>query len=559
LFRRDGTERTWVVPFRDRFGGSMGCAGAVVVFILKSANWPLISTMASKSELRGLLTKTLGGMGRFIVASNREPFVHEHHEGRIICRQPAGGLTSALVPVLKSCGGVWVAEGSGSADRDVVDGHSCVSAPGGKPSYKLRRVWLPERLRREYYCGLSNRALWPLCHNAYQRPHFSAAEWESYRRANEIFAAAILEEAAGEPALVFVQDYHLALVPRLLRKRNPDLVIAHFWHIPWPDPETFFTFPWSGELLDGMLGNNLIGFQLRRHAANFLRSVERAGESLVDSPIDGGAGRVFGEANDTTVQDFPIGIDFDSHEKMAASTETLAAMEEWRARVGPNLRLGIGIDRIDYTKGIPERLRGLELFFERHPCWRGKLVFVQVGVPSRRDVPEYQALSDEIQAAITALNQRWGRSDWQPVHFVNRNLPAEQMMALHRLADFCLVTPLHDGMNLVAKEFAASRKDLDGVLVLSRFAGAAEELNSAVLVNPFSEEEIADGIHTALAMPRGERMRRMLRMRSAVRANHIGQWAANIFSAVAGTAETGAAAPALETLAQPAAAAEIAY
>ncbi len=435
--------------------------------------------------------------------------------------------TAALSPLLNCSGGVWVAQGTGSADREVVDSHSRIMVPPDRPTYTLRRVWLSERLRREYYCGLANRALWPLCHNAYQRPHFSATEWESYRKANEIFAEAIVEEAAGRPAMVFIQDYHLALVPRLLRKRNPRLVTAHFWHIPWPDPDTFFVFPWSAELLDGMLGNNLVGFQLSKHSANFLRCVERAGEHLVDTA----RGRVFGEANTTVVHDFPIGIDFDHHAKTAASPETGAAIEDWKLRLGSKVRVGIGIDRIDYTKGIPERFQALDLFFDRHPEWRGNLVFVQVGVPSRDEIPEYRQLAEEIHARIGALNERWGTADWKPVHFVNENLPPAQMIALHRLADFCLVTPLHDGMNLVAKEFVASREDLDGVLVLSRFAGAAVELSSGILVNPFSEEDIADGIHTALTLPRAQRMVRMSRMRSAVRDNDIHRWAADVFSA----------------------------
>ncbi len=483
--------------------------------------------MHAKSQVQDLVRRNLGAGGRLIIVSNREPFVHEHNAGGIVCKQPAGGLTAALSPLLNCSGGVWVAQGTGSADREVVDSHSRIMVPPDRPTYTLRRVWLSERLRREYYCGLANRALWPLCHNAYQRPHFSATEWESYRKANEIFAEAIVEEAAGRPAMVFIQDYHLALVPRLLRKRNPRLVTAHFWHIPWPDPDTFFVFPWSAELLDGMLGNNLVGFQLSKHSANFLRCVERAGEHLVDTA----RGRVFGEANTTVVHDFPIGIDFDHHAKSAASPETGAAIEDWKLRLGSKVRVGIGIDRIDYTKGIPERFQALDLFFDRHPEWRGNLVFVQVGVPSRDEIPEYRQLAEEIHARIGALNERWGTADWKPVHFVNENLPPAQMIALHRLADFCLVTPLHDGMNLVAKEFVASREDLDGVLVLSRFAGAAVELSSGILVNPFSEEDIADGIHTALTLPRAQRMVRMSRMRSAVRDNDIHRWAADVFSA----------------------------
>jgi len=413
--------------------------------------------------------------------------------------------------------------------------------PPGKPAYALRRVWLSENLVRDYYSGLANRALWPLCHNAYQKPRFSAAEWKSYRKVNEIFAEAIAEEAADGPTMVFIQDYHLALVPQLLRNHNPNLVIAHFWHIPWPNADTFFTFPWSQELLDGLLGNNLVGFQLDRHAANFLHCVERAGGTLVD----GTHGCVFGETHKTAVRDFPIGIDFEGHARMAASSETRAALESWRLRLGANVRIGIGIDRMDYTKGIPERVRGLDLFFEHHPEWRGKVVFVQVGVPSRDEIPEYRLLAEEVQARITALNERWGTANWQPVCFINENLPPVQMMALHRLADFCLVTPLHDGMNLVAKEFVASRDDVEGVLVLSRFAGAALELNSAVLVNPFSEEDIAEGIRKALALPRQERRIRMAQMRSAVQTGDIHKWAADIFSAAIRATWTAGGTPAL--------------
>lgn len=490
--------------------------------------------MGRELELRSLVTRELGGEARFIIASNREPFVHENQQGQIVWRQPAGGLTAALGPLLERCGGVWVAQGTGTADRDVVDRHSRVMVPPGRPAYALRRLWIPEKLSREYYCGLANRALWPLCHNAYRRPRFSTAEWESYRKVNEIFAAAIAEEAAGGPALIFVQDYHLALVPRLLRRHSPNLVIAHFWHIPWPAPDTFRALPWSREVLDGLLGSDLIGFQLSRDAANFVRCLEQAGRTLVDNAH----GPIFGDMHTTVVRNFPIGIDFERHVKMAAGAETQAAIRDWKLRLG-DVRIGIGIDRIDYTKGIPERLRGLDLFFEQHAEWRGKLVFVQVGVPSRNDIPEYRALSEQIQSRISALNERWGTANWRPVFFVHENLPPVQMMALHRLADLCLVTSLHDGMNLVAKEFVASRDDLDGVLVLSRFAGAAEELSSAVLVNPFAEEDIAGGIREALTLPRAERMSRMLRMRSAVRTNDIQKWAADILWAAMRAARAG--------------------
>lgn len=486
--------------------------------------------MQSKTQLQYLLSGIARAGGRLIVASNREPFVHERREGKVVCTQPAGGLTAALNPLLNWCGGVWIAQGTGSADREVVDHRSRVMVPPGNPAYALRRVWIEEELRRAYYSGLANGALWPLCHNVYRQPHFSAAEWDSYRKVNAIFAAAVLEEAAQGPGIVFIQDYHLALVPRMVRQKNPLLTVAQFWHIPWPNPDLFSAFPWSHELLDGMLGNDLLGFQLPRDCANFLESVKRTGEALIDTD----SARVFGSSNTTTVRHFPIGIDIEAHCRAASSSETRAAMDEWKFRIGSGVRIGIGIDRIDYTKGIPERIRAFDLFLERHPEWRQKVVLVQVGVPSRGGIREYRVLARAIRSQIAAVNRRWGTAAWQPVHFVNESLPPEQMIALHRLADFCLVTPLHDGMNLVAKEFVASRSDLDGVLVLSMFAGAAAELRSAVLVNPFSEEDIAQGIETALTLPYSERRKRMSRMRAAVQANDVYRWALDIISAAAG-------------------------
>ncbi|HWB86522.1 MAG TPA: trehalose-6-phosphate synthase [Bryobacteraceae bacterium] len=484
--------------------------------------------MYSNSQLQSVIQERLGQAGRLIIVSNREPFVHEHRDGSIRCSRPAGGVTSALNRLLDGSSGVWVAQGSGSADRDVVDRYSHVMVPPECPRYTLRRVWISEKLRREFYSGLANQALWPLCHTVYRRPRFSSAEWKSYRAVNRIFADAVIEEAAGGPAIVFIQDYHFGLLPRMLKERNRNLSVAHFWHIPWPTPDVFSGFPWKEELLEGLLGNDLLGFQLREHHTNFLHSVSRFSEAVVDSE----SGRVLSPRNTTTLGHFPIGIDFDRHCAAADSAETAAAMETWKQRIGSGVRLGVGIDRIDYTKGIPERIRALDIFLERHPEWRGKLVFVQVGVPSRMEIAEYRLLADEIGALVAAVNARWGTGSWQPIQFVRENLPAEQMIALHRLAAFCLVTPLHDGMNLVAKEFVASRDDLQGALILSRFAGASGELNSAILVNPFSEDEIAAAIWTALTLSPSDARRRMSRMRASVQSNNIYRWASGILSAL---------------------------
>jgi trehalose 6-phosphate synthase len=466
---------------------------------------------------------------RLVVVANREPYLHRYASGRIECVPPASGMVSALDPILRAWGGVWVAHGSGNADRRTVDAHDRLRVPPGSPRYTLRRVWLSKEQEDGYYYGLSNTGLWPLCHQVFARPEFDPRHWPVYREVNDLFATAVLEEAGPDPAFVFVQDYHFGLVPRLLKEKNAHLVVAQFWHIPWPNAEVFQIFPWKEELLDGMLGNDLLGFHLRRHCLNFLETVDRTLEAKVDYErfeVTRG-GKV------TVVRPFPIGIDFEGHTADAAGPAVGRAMDRWRRRLQlSDERIGIGIDRIDYTKGIPERLRGLDLFLERNPDQLGRLVFVQIGVPSRTHVPRYQALDDEIDGLVEHLNWKWSTDDWRPIIYLKRQHSPLEMMALHRLADFCIVSSLDDGMNLVAKEFVASRFDEDGVLILSRFTGAARELTSAALVNPFAVDEIAEAMRLALEMPEEERRRRMQKMRAAVADNNVYRWAGKILSAL---------------------------
>jgi trehalose 6-phosphate synthase len=337
---------------------------------------------------------------KLIVVSNREPYIHTKENNRIRCITPASGLTTALDPILRASGGVWVAHGGGRADRDVVDARDRVRVPPEAPSYTLRRVWLPKRVENEYYYGLANEGLWPLCHVAFHRPRFSLQNWRSYREANEIFANAVLEEANGDAAFVFIQDYHFALLPRILKRRNPNLAIAQFWHIPWPNPETFRAFPWKEELLDGMLGNDLLGFHLRYHCSNFLDTIDSAIEARVESEH----ASVTKGGHVTRVRPFPISIDFAEHSRAAAGAAVSRAAAEWGAALGqtPEI-LGIGIDRVDYTKGIPERLQALERLLQEHPEYVGRLVFVQVGVPAGRQ-------SATMNASIATSSPKWRRS-----------------------------------------------------------------------------------------------------------------------------------------------------
>ena len=478
----------------------------------------------TKPALHELLRSELRGV-RVIVVSNREPYIHRRGPGGIECIQPASGLTVALDPIMRASGGVWVAHGSGDADRLAVDARDHVAVPPEAPSYTLRRVWLSREMEERYYYGLANEGLWPLCHIAFHRPTFRLADWESYRRVNQIFAETVLEEADGEPALVFIQDYHFGLLPRLLKERNPDLTVAQFWHIPWPNRETFRAFPWKEELLDGLLGNDLLGFHLRYHCGNFLETVERGLEAMVDTEHS----NVWRGGRLTRVRAFPISIDYAHHVEEAEGAAVRTHMELWHRELGRSHRfLGVGMDRADYTKGIPERLRAIDRLLETHAEYRGKLLFVQVAVPSRTHISGYERLNEEIVELAEEINAKWEREGWRPIRLYCRHLPQQELMALHRLSDFCMVTSLHDGMNLVAKEYVASRTDNEGVLVLSSFTGAARELTSALLVNPFSVDEVADAVHTALTMPEAERRLRMEKLRKAVREKNIFTWAGNI-------------------------------
>lgn len=484
----------------------------------------------TKESLHDLVRSRLHGM-RFIAVSNREPYIHRTVNGRTECIQPAGGLTVALDPILRATGGTWVAHGSGDADRAVVDACDRVAVPPREPSYTLRRVWLDKRIENEYYYGLANEGLWPLCHVAFHQPVFRRKDWETYRLANQLFADAVLEEAGGDPAFVFIQDYHFGLLPRMLKQQNPKLIVAQFWHIPWPNRETFRAFPWKEELLDGLLGNDLLGFHLHSHGANFLETIDRGLEAMVDTE----SFRVMRNGQVTQVRAFPISIDFESHTREAESTTVEDHMADWVREMGwrPEV-LGVGIDRIDYTKGIPQRLLAVDRFLENNPEYCGRFCFLQVGVPSRTAIEQYRRLNAEVESLVHSINDKWRMKGWAPIYYCNRHLPQIELMALHRLANFCLVSSLHDGMNLVAKEFVASRTDDDGVLILSNFTGAARELTSAVLVNPFSPDQMADAILQAVTMGPAERESRMRRLRQAVRENNIYSWGASVMNALFG-------------------------
>ena len=476
-------------------------------------------------SLRHMLRTKLGKQ-KFVVVSNREPYVHFHRRGQLEWMRPVSGLTSALDPLMQVSHGIWVAHGSGSADRQVCDDNGFVEVPPDRPTYRLKRIWLSKEKASQYYDGFANAALWPLCHVAFRRPVFLEEHWKGYWEVNELFADQIAEEIGDSRAFVFIQDYHFALLPRMLRERCPNAVLAQFWHIPWPNPEVFRICPWRHEILEGMLGNDILGFHIRYHCQNFIDTVDREVEARPDRELTA----IVFRGHTTKIRSFPISVDFDAVSRRASSAQTEDLIEELRRkfRIREKWILGLGVDRVDYTKGIPERLMALDVFFRKHPEYQRRVVFVQVGVPSRINLEEYQSLNEEVARRVRQLNRKYGYRDWEPVIYIHENLDLRALVALYRMARFLIVSSLHDGMNLVAKEFVASQTDCQGVLILSRFTGAARELRDALLINPFCPDEIADRIHDALEMDSVEMRRRMGRMRERVREYNIYKWATSI-------------------------------
>ena len=458
-----------------------------------------------------------------IIASNREPYIHAHDgQGRIQVEVPASGMVTALEPVMRACAGTWVAHGSGNADRDSVDRHDRVQVPPADPSYALRRVWLTEQEEAGYYYGFSNDGLWPLCHLAYVRPTFRARDWDSYEAVNRKFASVICGEARGERPLVLVQDFHLALTPGFIRSRRPRATIVLFWHIPWPNAETFGVCPWKRELLLNMLGADILGFHTLHHCQNFLATVDRH----VECQIDREHMTVAIGDQVCKVAPYPISIEWPP-QALAGLPDIEVSRARVRAEFGiaPQARIGLGVERWDFTKGIVERFHALELLLERNPRQRGRVTLLQVAAPSRSKLEAYQALQKRTRAEARRINERFAVGGWSPIVLVDRHQEPARVFELYRAADFCIVNSLHDGMNLVAKEFVAARDDEDGVLILSSFAGASRELTEALVVNPFDISDTAGAMQTALEMRRGERRERMQLMRRTVKENNVYRWA----------------------------------
>lgn len=475
-------------------------------------------------RLKQFIKNTLQGK-TIIVVSNREPYIHTKIGNKISYYLPASGLVTAIEPVMQACGGTWVAHGSGDADKLVVDKNDRLQVPPDDPKYTLKRVWLTPEEEKGYYYGFSNEALYPLCLMAHTRPIFSEEDWEEYKKVNGKFAATVLSEIKNlHKPIILVQDFHLALLPKMIKKARPDAVIGLFWHVPWVSPESFSICPWKKELLDGMLGADLIGFHTQLHCNNFIETVGRELESLVDFEQF----TVTRGEHLSVVKPFPISIAFSNgiNPGRKDKDEELTNKKILKNLGVETKYIGIGVDRLDYTKGILERLKGIEIFLNRYPSYKGDFTFIQIAAPSKSRIKKYSEFAQAVEKEVERVNSLYKTRSWKPIVLIEKHHSHEEINEFYKLANFCLVTSLHDGMNLVAKEFIAARDDEKGVLILSQFTGASKELKQALIVNPYNGNQTAEAIHTALEMTQSEQTKRMKKLRNSVRNHNIYRWSA---------------------------------
>jgi trehalose-6-phosphate synthase len=478
------------------------------------------------TSLKTILHEQLSG-DQVLIVSNRQPYVHNWHDQKIEVQVPASGLVSALEPVMRACSGVWIAHGNGSADQDVVDKRSHVGVPPEHPAYEIRRVWITPEEEAGYYYGFANEGLWPLCHIAHVRPTFRSSDWNHYVAINERFAQAVSEEATTDNPVVLVQDYHFALLPKLIRDKLPNATIITFWHIPWPNAESFGICPWRQEILEGLLGSSILGFHTRVHCNNFIDSIDR----VLEARIDRNSSTVSYGGKLTAVKPYPISIEWPLR-----SVQDQRPVPECRTRVRelyglpPDRLVGIGVERLDYTKGILERFMAVERLLELQPEWIGKFTFIQIAAPSRAIIEQYQHLTNQVFALAEQINKRFGRDGYEPICLKVQHHEPPQVCECYRGADVCVVSSLHDGMNLVAKEFIGARDDEQGVLILSQFTGAARELTEALVINPYDIDQFAAALHVALTMPKVEQRARMQSMRGLIQEFNVYRWAGRMLT-----------------------------
>ena len=457
---------------------------------------------------------------QLVIISNREPYLHDYApDGKIKARRSVGGVSISFDSILRATKGLWVAYGGSKADKASVDENDQVKLPPGSERYTLKRVWMTKEELDGYYNGFANGALWPLCHVVFVTPNYVPQDWRYYVKINRRFAEKTIETLDKSQAVIWIQDYHFTLLPKYLRKLRSDLIIGQFWHIPWPTYEIFRICPWKKDILEGMLGNDLIGFHRSFHARNFLDAVARELEANVD--YDNMTIRYKGRQTRVTVQ--PVGVDAeDIRERLNRTTDKTSAT---LAGITTKDRIiAVGIDRIDYTKGIPQRLQAIDCFLEKYPKYKGKFTYIGIGSPSRTSIPSYRSLMREVQRTVDRINTKYATKSWQPIHYIPEYVSRNDTLTLLRDADLGLVTSLDDGMNLVAKEFVAANQK-NGMLVLSEFTGAAKDLSDAILVNPYDEDALVESIRSAIEMDPAERERRMTNMKKRVSDNNLFRWA----------------------------------
>ena len=483
--------------------------------------------MWDKEQLKEFITDKLKD-NKFIVVANREPYIHRYGVDGIDCIKPASGVTTSLDPVLQACNGVWVAHGSGDADKKVVDGKDRVSVPPDNPTYTLRRVWMKKKEENGYFYGFSNETLWPLCHIVYTKPKFCEQDWDYYKAINRRFADTILDEIGDGEAFVFLQDYHLSLVPQMIKEAKPNTKVAQFWHIPWPNPEAFRICPWKEEILEGLLGNDLLGFHIHYHVDNFLETINQ----VLEAKVDKSSSTVIYKGRETQIKPYPISIDYKKIEEFSKTDECKQISERLKHDLDLNFKyLGIGVDRIDYTKGLVEKFEAIDRFLEKYPQYHGQFTYVQVGALSRIHLDSYKEINDNMNNIVEKINWKYSSDHWVPIVLIRRHLTPKELIGLYKLADLCIVSSLHDGMNLVAKEFIAAVES-DKSLILSQFTGAARELADAFFINPYEPNGFADAIRDAIELPRKEKVERMKRMKEIVAENNIYTWAAKIIQSL---------------------------
>lgn len=483
--------------------------------------------MWTKQELKETINRELGDYN-LIVVSNREPYIHTLEEGKLKVWRPTGGAVTALDPVMKACGGTWIAHGSGNGDKQVVDKDDKIKVPEKNPSYTLKRIWFSKEEEKGYYYGFSNEALWPLSHIAYTTPIFREEDWRMYKKVNMKFAEAVIKEIKAlkdKKTLVWIQDFHLSLVAKYVKKISPETICAYFWHIPWPNPEAFRICPFKKDIIKGFLANDLVGFHIRYHADNFIETVEKEIEAKVDKERNS----VIKDGHETMVRDFPISVDFESISKQASSKKTAKRIKEFKRDLSlDNKIIFLGCDRIDYTKGILQRLIAFDKFLEKFPEYKEKVVLVQIGAISRILLKAYEDINSEINCLVKEINWKHSTSSWSPIIFSKEFIPYEDIIAFYAMADVMIVSSLHDGMNLVAKEYISSKFDNKGVVILSQFTGSARELEESIFINPYNLKEFVEKIKLALDMPQAKKTKKMKALRDIVKENNIYKWAADV-------------------------------